>query len=347
MARTPAWRRYARFFGVDVRRDVDDELRFHLDEKTRALIAEGLSPDAARAEALRQFGAVADVRALCETYGEARVKETERRLYLTGWGQDLRYAWRTLRRTPLASCVAILSIALGVGANTAIFTLLDQVLLRRLPVPEPTRIVRVQSDGFYYGSTNGNGRELSYPMYTALRDHQQVFDGMLAYFPFGAAVFVEGDGSGAETAPANLVSGDFFDTLGVQAARGRLLTSQDDAPGAAPVAVISHRYWQRRFGGDPGILGRTLRVSGQAVTVVGVLAPGFDGMNLATATELFVPLALDEQVLAAGRRLEDNGQRWLKVYARLKPGITEAQATAGLEPFYRCLLYTSPSPRDS
>ncbi len=130
MGRIPAWRRYARFFGVDVRRDVDDELRFHIDAKTQALVDGGLSPDAARAEALRQFGAVSDVRALCESLGTAGVRRGERRLYLTGWGQDLRYALRTLRRTPLVSCIAIVSIALGVGANTAIFTLLDQVLLR-------------------------------------------------------------------------------------------------------------------------------------------------------------------------------------------------------------------------
>jgi len=162
MARPPAWRRYARFFGVDVRRDVDDELRFHLDAKTQALIDDGLSPKAARAEALRQFGAVSDVRALCETWGTASVRRRERRLYLTGWGQDLRYALRTLRRTPLVSFVAIVSIALGVGANTAIFTLLDQVLLRLLPVPAPERIVRVHSEGFYYGSTSGTGRELRY-----------------------------------------------------------------------------------------------------------------------------------------------------------------------------------------
>src|SRR5688500_6510157 len=162
MARTPAWRRYARFFGVDVRRDVDDELRFHLDAKTQALIDAGLSPAEARREALRQFGEVSDVRALCETFGTAEVRRSERRLHLAGWGQDLRYALRMLRRTPLVSFVAIVSIALGVGANTAIFTLLDQVLLRMLPVPAPERIVRINNEGFYYGSTNGTGRELSY-----------------------------------------------------------------------------------------------------------------------------------------------------------------------------------------
>ena len=337
MARTPAWRRYARFFGVDVRRDVDDELRFHIDAKTQALIDGGLSPDAARAEALRQFGALSDVRALCESLGTAGVRRGERRLLLTGWGQDLRYALRTLRRTPLVSCVAILSIALGVGANTAIFTLLDQVLLRLLPVPDPARVVRVQTEGFYYGSTNGTGRELPYPMFTALRDHQQVFDGMLAYFPIGAAVREEGGTASAEMTPAALVSGDYFATLQVQAGRGRLLTPQDDRPGAAPVAVITHRYWQRRFAGDAGVLGHTLLVGTQPVTIVGVVAPGFDGMNLASATELFVPLALDGPMQSGASRLERQGLRWLKVYARLKPGVTERAATASLAPFYRAL----------
>ena len=337
MARTPAWRRYARFFGVDVRRDVDDELRFHLDEKTRALIADGLPPEEARGEALRQFGAVVDVRALCETYGEARARRTERRLYLTGWGQDLRYALRTLRRTPLVSCVAILSIALGVGANTAIFTLMDQVLLRMLPVPAPERVVRVQTEGFYYGSTNGTGRELSYPMFTALRDHQQVFEGMLAYFPIGVAVREERGAASAEMTPAALVSGDYFSTLQLQAARGRLLTPQDDRAGAAPVAVITHRYWQRRFAGDSRVIGRTLLVGTQPLTIVGVVAPGFDGMNLASATELFVPLALDGPMQGSTSRLDREGLRWLKIYARLKPGMTETAAAASLAPFYRTL----------
>ena len=330
MARTPVWRRYARLFGTDVPSDVDDELRFHLEEKTRALIADGLSPADARAEAQRQFGTVSDVRALCESFGHAGARRAERRLQLTGWGQDLRYAVRTLRRTPLVSCIALLSIALGVGANTAIFTLLDQVLLRLLPVPAPERIVRVYSEGYYYGSTNGNGRELSSPMFTALRDHQQVFDGMLAHFPFGAAVLAEGGTRSAEVTPAALVSGEFFSTLQVQAGRGRLLTVEDDAAGAAPVAVISHRYWQRRFGGAPDIIGRTLRVSGRPLTVVGVVAPGFDGMNLAAATEIFVPLAIDRQLQPGASRLENQGLRWLRVYARLKPGVTEAQASAAL-----------------
>ena len=337
MSRNPAWRRYARFFGVDVRRDVDEELRFHLEEKTRALIADGLSPAEARAEAVRQFGAVAEVRDLCETLGKADVRRGERRLYLTGWGQDLRYALRTLRRTPLVSCVAVLSIALGVGANTAIFTLLDQVLLRLLPVPSPERVVRVQTDGFYYGSTNGTGRELSYPMFTALRDEQRVFEGMLAYFPFGAAVREASGTQSAEMSPAALVSGDYFSTLQVQAVRGRLLTPDDDRPGAAPVAVISHRLWQRRFAADPAVLGRTLLVGPQAVTVVGVVADGFDGMNLASATELFVPLAMDGLLDPNGSRLENHGLRWLKIYARLKPGVTETQAAASLAPFYRTL----------
>ena len=337
MAGTPAWRRYARFFGVDVRRDVDDELRFHLDAKTQALIDDGWSPKAARTEALRQFGAVSDVRALCETWGTASVRRRERRLYLTGWGQDVRYAFRTLRRAPLVSFVAILSIALGVGANTAIFTLLDQVLLRLLPVPCPERIVRVSSEGFYYGSTNGTGQELSFPMFAALRDHQQVFDGMFAFVPIGAAVLADRGPQGAEVTPAALVSGDYFATLRVPAARGRLLTRQDDVPGAAPVTVISHRYWQRRFAGAPDILGRTLRVGAQPLTIVGVAAPGFDGMDLATPTELFVPLVMDAQVAAAGSRLHNQGARWLKVYARLKTGVTEQQAAASLEPFYRSL----------
>jgi putative ABC transport system permease protein len=157
MARIPAWRRYAPFFGVDVRRDVDEELRFHLEEKTRALIEEGLPPERAHVEALRQFGEVSDVRRQCESWAQAHARTVARRRHFIGWRQDLIYAARTLRRTPLVTAVAILSIALGIGANTAIFTLLDQVLLRKLPVADPDRLVRVFTEGFYTAARTAPG----------------------------------------------------------------------------------------------------------------------------------------------------------------------------------------------
>jgi predicted permease len=338
MAHIPAWRRYARFFGVDVTSDVDDELRFHLEEKTRDLVERGFAPEHARAEALRQFGEVVEVRRLCEAWGHTRQRTVERRHYWTGWWQDLRYAARTLRKTPLVTAVALLSIALGIGANTAIFTLLDQMLLRKLPVVDPDRLVRVYTQGFYYGSTNGTGRELSYPLYLDLRastSSAQVLAGIFGLFPFGAAV---SGGDRAAMAQGELVTGTYFPTLGIGAIRGRVIGPDDDrVPGGHSVAVISYAYWQRRFAGDPEVVGRTLTISNHPLTLIGVLEPGFDGMNLATATEVFVPVTMEAQMMPTAKRLADRGLRWLKVYARLKPGVTPEQVKVSIEPFYRAL----------
>jgi predicted permease len=338
MAHIPTWRRYARFFGADVRSDVDEELRFHLEEKTRDLIASGLAPDAARAEAQRQFGDTAEVRQLCQALANSREKTLERRDYWTGWGQDVRYAARMLRKAPLISAVAILSIALGIGANTAIFTLLDQILFRTLPVPEPDRIVRVSTQGFYYGGSLGTGRELSWPIYSELRDRNQAFSGLFALFPFRPAVHAGGPAEVAEMTDGELVTGNYFRTLGVGAIRGRVIGDEDDrVPGGHSVAVISYAYWQRRFGSDPGIIGRSLSISNQPMTIIGVLEPGFDGMNLANASQVFVPLMMEGLMIPPNPRMTEGGLRWLKAYARLKPGISPEQAEAGLAPLYRTL----------
>jgi predicted permease len=337
MARIPAWRRYARFFGADVRSDVDEELRFHLEQKTRDLIAGGLAPDDARAEAQRQFGDTAEVRQLCQTLGVSRERTIARRDYWSGWSQDVRYAGRMLRKTPLVSAVAILSIALGIGANTAIFTLLDQILFRKLPVPEPDRIVRVSTTGFYYGGSIGTGRELSYPIYTELRDRNQTFTGLFAMCPFTPAIHTGGRNASAEMIAGELVTGNYFRSLGIGAIRGRVIGEDDDRVlGGHSVAVISYAYWQRDFGGDPDIVGRTLSVSNLPMTIIGVLEPGFDGLNLASTTRVFVPLTMSGTIPSTPS-LTERGLRWLKAYARLKPGITPEQAQASLAPLYRTL----------
>jgi predicted permease len=337
MTRIPAWRRYARFFGADVGSDVDEELRFHLEEKTRDLIARGLTPDAARAEAQRQFGDTAEVRELCQTLGVSRERTLARRDYWSGWTQDIRYAGRMLRKAPLVSAVAILSIALGIGANTAIFTLLDQILFRKLPVPEPDRLVRVYTEGFYYGASIGTGRELSYPIYKDLRDRNQVFSGLFAMFPFTPAIHTGGRDETAEMIAGELVTGNYFRSLGIGAIRGRVIGEDDDrVRGGHSVAVISHAYWQRQFGGDPNIVGRALSVSNQPMTIIGVLEPGFDGLNLASATKVFVPLTMGGTIPSTPG-IPADGLRWLKTYARLKPGITPEQARASLTPLYRTL----------
>ncbi len=335
MAQVPAWRRYARFFGVDVSSDVDEELRFHLEEKTRALMAKGLTPAEARAEAQRQFGELIEVRRLCELWGHTRERTIERRHYWTGWGQDVRYAVRMLCKTPLITFVAALSIALGIGANTAIFTVLDQVLLRKLPVADPDRLVRVQTTGFFYGSTNGSGRELSHPLYLDFRDHNEVFSGIFGLWNFTGSVNA---GDRPEMAHGELITGTYFSTLGVGAIRGRVIGPDDDrVTGGHSVVVISHAYWLRRFAAAPDIVGRKLTIANQPMTIIGVAEPGFDGASLSTATQFFVPMMMDAQITRAQDRLTDRGSRWMNVFARLAPGVTPEQAAARLQPFYRAV----------
>ena len=335
MARVPAWRRYARFFGVDVASDVDEELRFHLEQKTAALVDQGMDPDTARREAVRQFGAIGEVRALCRELGQSRVRGVERREYWSGWWQDLRDAIRSLRKAPIVTGVAVVSIALGVGANTAVFSIFDKLLLRQLPVDDPERIVRVATQGFYYGSTYGTGRELSYSVYVELRDNNGVFEDMFALFPFAAAV---NDGGRTEMARSELVSGNYFGALGIRAVRGRVIgPGEDRVPGGHPVAVISHAYWQQRFGADPHIVGRTLLIRSQPITIIGVVEPRFEGLSLTSRAQVFVPLTMEAHVMQTAPKLPDRGLRWLKVYARLKPDVTPEQAQASLEPFYRSI----------
>jgi predicted permease len=330
MGRVPAWRRYARFFGADVGADVDDELRFHLEEKARALIEAGLPAADARAEALRQFGELSETRRLCEAYAQSDERTTMRRLYWAGWWGDLRYGLRTLRRAPLVSAMAVLSLALGIGANTAIFTLLDQVILRGLPVNAPNQLVRVQTRGFYYGSTVGSGRELTYPLYRAVAERRELFDGVLAVVPFTARMSA---GDRTEALRGEQVTGTYFGTLGIGAIRGRVFGQEDS--GTAQSAVISHACWMRRFAGDPGILGRIVTINNQPMTIIGVVAPGFDGIDLTTATEVFVTLEANAYLDPGSDRLRIAGLRWLNVFARLRPGVTPERATVALEPAYR------------
>jgi predicted permease len=255
---------------------------------------------------------------------------------MSHWLADCRYAFRSLRKSPLFTGVAVLSIALGLGANTAIFTLLDQVLLRKLPIDRPDDLVRVRTRGYYVGGTWGSGRELSHPMYLDYRDHNAVFSGIFGLFPFNASVNA---GKGSEIAPAELVTGTYFPTLRVGAIRGRLLGPDDDrVPGGHSVVAISYTYWQNHFAADPQIIGRKITINSLPMTIIGVVEPGYDGMDMVNAAKLFVPMMMKAQMTPTWDRLNDRTGRWLNVFARLKPGVRAEQAKASLEPFHQSLL---------
>ena len=255
---------------------------------------------------------------------------------------DIRYAWRGLRKAPVFTAVAILSIALGIGANTAIFTLVDQILLRLLPVKDPQQLVLVTSEGFQYGNGWGDGNELSYPRFADLRDNNQVFSAMFARFGFG---FFIGAGGQTEAAAGELVTGGYFSGLGVNARLGRMIGPQDETvAGADRVVVITHAYWKSRFAGDPAIVGKTILVSNEPMTVIGVAQEGFDGVNLGRAAQVFVPITMASVITPLGDKkdlgkvLKDRRQRWLNVFGRLRDGVTPEQAQASLQPFHASLL---------
>jgi len=247
--------------------------------------------------------------------------------------QDVRYALRMLRKSPGFAAIAVITLALGIGANTAIFTLFDQVLLRRLPVRDPQQLVQLHSSGSDTGRTSSrshdHGDYFSYPMYHDLRDRNTVFSGMLATFSRQVGVQWHNQ---PELANAELVSGNYFDVLGVQPATGRLLLQSDDVTqNANPVAVVSFGYWQRRFGADPGILNQAILINGHPFTVVGVVSPGFLSVVVGDAPDMFVPMMMKPEITPGWNDLDNHRSKWLNIFARLSPGVSRKQAEAGID----------------
>ena len=249
---------------------------------------------------------------------------------------DVRLALRSWWKAPGFAGIAILSIALGIGANAAIFTLVDQVLLRVLPVGDPHELVQVTFTGTRYGNNWGDGTELSYPVYKEIRDNNQVFAGVLGRF---GTAFHLGAAGRTERVAGELVSGNYFPVLGVSAAIGRTISEEDDrVAGGHPVAMLSHGFWTARFSSDPSILGTTVAINGHPYTVIGVARRGFDGIELGRQTQVFVPLMMKAQITPTWNALDERLWRWVKVFARLKPGVSPDQARASLEPFFRTVL---------
>jgi predicted permease len=253
-------------------------------------------------------------------------------------GKDIQFALRAFRKSPVFTCVALLSLALGIGANTAIFTLLDQVLLRLMPVKNAQQLVLLHMEGFHYGS-NWGYNSLSYPMYRDFEDHNSVFSGMLCRrsqdFSFG----FQGQ---TERARGEMVSGTYFPVLGVGAAIGRTFTPDDDrVPGGHPLAILSYSYWQARFAGDRSIPGKTVLINGHNFTLVGVAQKGFDGLDLVNPSQIFVPIMMRPQLMPELNEQFDfhnRRTRWVNVFARLKPGVSRQQAQASLQPYFHGVL---------
>jgi predicted permease len=237
--------------------------------------------------------------------------------------QDLRYALRSFRKSPGFAFVAVATLALGIGANAAIFALVDRVLLTLLPVRNPKELVLLRSPGPEQGHawSDGDGSySFSYPLYRDLKDSNSVFTGLLAEFPFDASVSARGE---TERAAGELVSGNYFELLGVPAALGRNLGAEDDrAPGAHPETVLSHGYWTRRFGNDPSVLNKAIVVNGLPLTIVGVASAGFSGIQPGRPADLFVPMMMKAAMTPFWNGLDNPKDRWLQMVGRLKPGLS-------------------------
>src|SRR5580765_4245836 len=230
--------------------------------------------------------------------------------------QDLQYALRTLRKSPAFTAVAVMTLALGIGANTAIFSLINAVLLKMLPVTSPEQLVVVGDPLTVHNRSTGDPRvdSFSYPLYRDLNHNGQAFSGLLASGEVHRLRITGTDGVNeiAGNTTGVLVSGNYFSVLGVNALYGRVLTPEDDgAPGGHPVAVVSYGFWKDKLGGSPAVLGQVVKVNNYPFTIVGIMPPGFYGDTVGDSQALWMPLAMQEQVVTGRKWLEDYNASWL------------------------------------
>lgn len=318
--------------------DFADEIRAHLELETDELKREGLSEDEARWKARREFG---NVRAAQERfYLKSRWVGLDKLL------RDVRFGLRSLRQSPGFAATAILTLALGIGANTAVFSVMNAILLRSLPVTDPDRLVYLRTSNPPRGTGTIDSTEtFSYPVYDALRQQIRGLSPVMAYAPLSGSKVAVRYGAQPEEAEGDMVSGTFFSGLGVKLQRGRGF-SEEDEENHASIAVISYNYWTRRFARNPDVLGKTLYVNGVAITIVGVAAEGFEGVEGGGSTEFWIPLQSRPELNAWGNPPEDgktyitNSTWWcLRMIGRLAPGVTRAQAVAQLQPVFQRAAY--------
>ena len=326
--------------------DLEEEIRAHLAMEEQENLESGMPPEEAHYAALRRFGNL--------TLTQERSREMWQWNSMETLWQDARYGLRMLRKNPAFTIVAVITLALGIGANSAIFNVLDAVLLRLLPVKAPEQLVVLtdpDSHGRSYGAEGGNRSLLGFSEFENLRDHNDVFSGVVAADSEAPKLDVNiGSPSGGptaeepETARVQLVSGDYFSVLGVRAAAGQTFTREvDRARGAAPVAVISYSFWKERFNLDPAILGKTIRIHQTPFEVIGVTPSGFFGTTVGQAPDVWVPLMMQDAVypgrdLLAPIQALGNNYIWLQVMARLKPGVTIQQSKAAINVAFKAYL---------
>jgi predicted permease len=322
--------------------ELDEEIRAHIDMSVRERVERGESPDAARAAARREFGNV------------GLVKETTRDAWGWVWverlAQDVRYGLRMMRRTPGFTIVAVLTLALGIGANTAIFSLIGALFLRSLPVRDPQELVVLKwsahNDPPFSSSSNFGDCQIqpprdniaacsfSHPFFDELRMQSGIFSSVTAS---GGTLQLDLSGVGpASLLQGLLVAGNYFDTVGVRRAVGRMILPSDEAPSAPPVAVLSYGYWQRIFGGSPSIVGKTVDLNGVPTTIVGVAERGFSGLTPGISVNAWLPLSLRPRLSTFWTpQGEDAGAVYILIIGRLRPDVPRGEAEAAVSSLFR------------
>src|SRR5213594_4432094 len=308
--------------------DLDRELKYHIDRRVSDLIHSGLPEPEARRRAALELG------------GATQVREEVRDIWLTRWLRDfvydLRFSARSFRRSPSFTATALLSLALGIGATTALYSLIDQVVLRALPVDHPERLVLIDWIGFQNAETLGTANLMSYPICRDLQQQKEFFDGV--FCRAATTINVSTSGEPRLTA-AELVSGTYFSVLGVTPALGRLLTIDDDqVPGSSPVVVLSYDFWKNQFGSAQDIVGRKVLVNQHPMTIVGVAAPTFHGIDVGEIPSLWIPAVMSAQAIPGFKTMLDRRTRWMQILGRLKQNVSLAQAQTGLQPWFKAML---------
>jgi predicted permease len=312
------------------RRPAEDfarEIGEHIALETERLIAEGWTPSAAADEARRRFGNVGAAR---ERFHDARTFAL-----LESLGHDVRYGLRVLRRAPVVTAIAVLSLALGIGANTAVFTFVNAVLFKALAVQDPARLVWVSGDPRF--------PTMSYPVVARFRALPDVFAGVAAVNSLDRSnVVIDHQPADPRSVRVHLVTGDYFALFGVHAAKGRTITMDDErALGAHPVVVISDSYWRSRFDHRPDVLGHTLTLNATIFSVVGVAPPSFTGEELGEPADVWIPIMMQSEVMIERPNIVMTPRLWVRMLARLNPAVTAAQAAARATQFYRSVLVES------
>lgn len=308
---------------------LDRELRYHLDRRVMDLERSGLPTVEARRQATLELG------------GIALIQEDVRDVWLVQWLRDfiydLRFSARSFRRTPSFTVTAILSLMLGIGATTAIYSLVDQVLLHALPVRQPERLVLIDWRGDYV-STNafGSWNLMSYPICRDLDQQKQFFEGVFCRALTTINLSTGGD---SRAATAEIVSGNYFSVLGVGPALGQVLTNGEDrTPNANPVAVLSYDFWKTQLGGAPDVVGRKVLVNRHPLTIIGIAAATFRGIDVGEVPSLWIPASMSAQAIPGFNGLLDRRTRWMQVLGRLQQGMTLKKAQAGLQPWFKAML---------